>query len=327
MEDGACELSWHRALDRVIQRGLWHSYRGSHGGIWTVHPPNARKEDLAGWMLAMDAVDRGHAPAVQASHPDLVGTTADWLLPKRDEPFVFVVCGRDVPPGRALRCLESLKAPPGEDWGVILLDDDSSPRHSNFLLLASEGLGRRVTHIRTRPRRGLLANLVCAVRNVCTDPDSVIVTLDLDDALLGKNVLERLREEYGTGADMTVGSMLRTDKPAAYPVNFKEPARGNVWQHLRSFKKRLFDDIPDNLLRLNGEYVTIPNDWAYTLPLVRLATSPRWIRDPLYLHEPSGLGKGRDRAQREDLIARVIHRYCTWTRSMPQTQEGRRHGA
>ena len=58
-------------------------------------------------------------------------------------------------------------------------------------------------------RRGGLANLVSAVRHVMTRPDSVAVLLDLDDALIGRGVLETLRGAYDSGADFTVGTVLR----------------------------------------------------------------------------------------------------------------------
>ena len=61
---------------------------------------------------------------------------------------------------------------------------------------------------------------------ICTDPESVIVTLEADDALIGDRVLERLAVEYERGADVTVGSMLRTDKAADYPVVSTDRAKG-----------------------------------------------------------------------------------------------------
>ena len=54
-----------------------------------------------------------------------------------------------------------------------------------------------------------VANLVSAVRHVMTRPDSVAVLLDLDDALIGRGVLETLRGAYDSGADFTVGTVLR----------------------------------------------------------------------------------------------------------------------
>src|SRR5206468_3217399 len=130
---------------------------------------------------------------------------------------------------------------------------------------------------RARRRRGLLANLVLAIRSLCGNPNSVILTLDADDALLGNNVLDRVAREYERGADVTVGSLLRTDKHVRYPVNFESPRKnrgGNVWQHLRTFKKRLFDRVPDEDLRLDGQYVPMATDWAFMIPIVERAQNP-----------------------------------------------------
>ena len=159
-------------------------------------------------------------------------------------------------------------------------------------------------------RKGLLANLVTAVREVCGNPASIIVTLDADDALLGAGVLATLTKAYGGGADATVGTMLRTDKAAHYPAEFEDPKTnrgGNVWQHLRSFRKHLFDTVPDAVLKLDGGYVELANDWAYMLPIIERADCAVYVREPLYLYEPSGYGKGEDRIQREENIARLVN--------------------
>ncbi|MCK6479109.1 MAG: glycosyltransferase [Planctomycetes bacterium] len=305
-------LSWHRALDRLVQDRLWTSYRGGGDGIFAIHPPNDRKKCVDGWLAVLDGIERGQLASSQRDHAELVADPAEWLLPKREEPYVFVVCGRDVPPGRAQRCLDSLLRQEGGDWGVVLMDDGSSARCSRYLCEAARGFGARATRVRVRRRRGLLANLVWAIRHVCVDPETVIITVDLDDCLLGPGVLARVREAYARGAEVTVGSMLRTDKSALYPVDFEDPVRGNVWQHLRTFKKRLFDQVPEALLRPDGEYVDIPNDWAFMLPIVQMAERKEWIRDPLYLHEPSGVGKGRDRERRETEIGCVVERFRAW---------------
>lgn len=180
-----------------------------------------------------------------------------------------------------------------------------------------------------RERRGQLANTVLAVRHVCADPEAVIVTLDLDDALLGRDVARRILAAHRNGADVTVGSMLRTDKHVVYPVTFEEPRRargGNCWQHLRSFRKRLFDAVPDHELRLNGRYVDIAVDWSLMLPIVEVARQAEWIREPLYLYEPSGLGKGTQRAAREEQIRTLVARPSrNWARGMPRTTLLPRH--
>ena len=72
-------------------------------------------------------------------------------------------------------------------------------------------------------------------------------------------------------------------------------------------RKRLFDAIPDDALRLDGEYVDLANDWAFMLPIVEMARNPVHVTEALYLHEPSGVGKGAaGRAAREETVARLV---------------------
>lgn len=308
-QSGRLALPWHRAVDRAIQGGAGRSYRGGDRRTFYVHPPNSRKHDPDAWFGVLDRIERGVVPADQSGEPEWVGDLSTWLEPRRREPFVFVVSGRNVPPGRLRRCIDSMLRQQGEDWGAVVFDDASDARFAEYFEIAWKPLADRCTIIRNRRRRGLLANMVLAIRHVCADPRTVIVTLDADDALIGDGVLSRLAAEYREGADVTVGSMLRTDKAVSYPVCFDNPRRhrgGKVWQHLRSFRKRLFDAIPDEDLRLDGEYIDLANDWAYMLPIVEMAQHPVHIEEPLYLHEPSGTGKGVDRAARDEVIARIV---------------------
>ena len=302
-------LPWHRAVDRAVARGAGTSWRGGDRRSFHVHPPNARKGDREQWFMTLDRIEHGAVPAVQHGKVEWTGGPAEWMGPPRCEPFVFVVSGRNVAPGRFRRCLASIARQKGQCWGAVLFDDASSPRIAEHFEIACQALGPRCTVVRNRRRRGLLANMVTAIRTICIDPETVIVTLDADDALIGDRVLERLAAEYARGADVTVGSMLRTDKAADYPVEFEEPRQkrgGNVWQHLRSFRKRLFDAVPDEALRLDGGYVDIANDWAFMLPIVEMAENPVHIAEPLCLHEPSGSGKGAKRAEREATIGRIL---------------------
>jgi broad specificity phosphatase PhoE/glycosyltransferase involved in cell wall biosynthesis len=319
VEDGLPALSWHRSLDASIQAERLESLRGGGNHTYFIHPPNDLKQSVGDWMLILDLVEKGQLPEEQVGHVDLVGGPLLWVPDERSEPLVFVITGRNVPPGRALRCLTSLAAQSRTDWGAVIVDDGSSEWSREHLRLSVAPLKDRVTLLQPRERRGQLANTALAIRHVCTDPDSVIVTLDLDDALLGPGVADRILAEHRRGTDVTVGTMLRTDKHAEYPVTFDNPRQsrgGNVWQHLRSFRKYLFDAIPDHDLRIDGSYVDIAVDWAFMLPIVELAEHPVWIREPLYLYEPSGLGKGPSREERERQIAAVVSR-------PPRTRSGR----
>jgi broad specificity phosphatase PhoE/glycosyltransferase involved in cell wall biosynthesis/SAM-dependent methyltransferase len=309
LDEGIPVLSWHRSLDLAANEGRIASLRGASTGTAFVHPPNEFKRSVAEWMLMIDLIEKYPVPASQVGKVDLTGGPLLWTPRNRTEPFIFVITGRNVPAGRVAKCLESITKQNREDWGAVIVDDGSCLLHRESLRMAIEPWRDRITLIQPCERRGQMANMTLAIRHVCTNPKSVIITLDLDDSLIGADVLERLEKEYADGADVTVGSMLRTDKKADYPAVLQDPRRsrgGNVWQHLRTFHKALFDDIPDQYLRVGDGYVDIAVDWAFMLPIVEMAHHPVWIREPLYLYEPSGLGKGPDRLARESQIAAIM---------------------
>jgi len=222
-----------------------------------------------------------------------------------------MIGGRNVRPGTFQRCLNSVKKQYRQDWGAIVIDDASNLNCSDYAKLACMSLSKKITFLHNPIRRGLMENMIMSIKEICTNPNSVIVTMDADDSLIGRNVIDILDTHYSAGADVTVGSMLRTDKQKQYPVDFDSPRikrGGNVWQHLRSFRKYLFDAIPLSNFQVNQEYVELANDWAYMLPIIENAKSPVWIKKPLYLYEPSGIGKGSDREEREKIIEKIIEK-------------------
>ena len=238
LEGGRFAMPWHRAFDRFIASGEHRSYRGGDPSTAFIHVPNDRKSDENGMADIMDSVERGYVAPVQLDKVELAGSTVDWTGPKRSEPFVFVICGRNVDPGRFRRCFESLAAQDCHDWGAVVVDDASTNGFGDYAEVLFRDHANRVTIIRNATRRGALFNTWNAVTRFCDDPETVIITLDAADALLGERVLTRVRDEYETGADVTVGSMMRLDKVAFYPADFRQPRswRGNVWQHLRTFR-------------------------------------------------------------------------------------------
>ena len=324
LEDGQFGMAWHRAFDRFIATSEYRSYRGGDPRTATIHVPNDRKTEVESLFDVVGAVERGHVPAVQLENVDLNGSAADWAGPKRSEPFVFVICGRNVGPSRFKRCFESLAAQNSHEWGAVLVDDASTNGFGDYAAVLLANYGDRVTLVRNETRRGALYNTWSAVTRFCIDPETVIITLDADDALIGEHALSRVRAEYDEGADVTVGSMLRLDKEASYPVDFDNPRSwgSNVWQHLRTFKKYLFDAIDVEDLKLDGEWVDLANDWAFMIPIVEMASKPSHIPEPLYLYEPAIPKRQTERRERESIVARILAkpRYSRLERRMSSSQ-------
>ena len=308
LDNGRFAMAWHRAFDRFISSTDYHSYRGGDPRTATIHVPNDRKTDPGALFEIIDAVERGYVPPVQVGSVEMTGSDTNWAGPKRRERFVFVICGRNVDPGRFRRCFDSLTAQSGNDWGAVIVDDASANGFGDYAEMMIADYRDRITLIRNIERRGALYNTWRAVTRICSDPETIIITLDADDALIGPNVLDRLRAEYDGGADLTLGSMLRTDKEAIYPVKFDAPRSwdSNVWQHLRTFKKYLFDAIAVKDLKLDGEWMDLANDWAFMAPMVEMASNPRHIPDALYLYEPSDQKATYDRRKRDAIIARIL---------------------
>lgn len=311
-DDGKLELAWHRSMDQACLAGHAVSLRGGGRQTGFIHPQNSFKRSGREWNLVMAAIEQGALFNGQVGKVDLVGSSLEWLPPPRPEGFIYVVTGRNVPYGKMLRCYESMRRQTGHAWGAVVIDDGSD-EHSREACRRVFAQAPNITLLQPRRRRGQLANTITAIRNLCADPEAVIITLDMDDALIGTEVLKELANAHGSGADLTVGSMVRTDKSADYPANFTDLVSsrgGNVWQHLRSFRKRLFDGIPDWRLRLDGKYVEVCVDWAFMVPMVERALAPRHLSSKLYYYESSGLGKHGQRAEREAAIARIMKRYA-----------------
>ena len=310
LENGRFVLGWHRAFDRCIAGSEFRSYRGGDPRTAFIHVPNERKVDAEELLDILTAVERGYVPECQLGKVDLRGWVADWSGPQRAEPFVFVICGRNVDPGQFKRCIASLTVQSSSDWGAVVVDDASTNGFGDYVEILLANYRDRVTIVRNATRKGLLYNTWNAIANYCVDPRSVIITLDADDALIGTGVLERLRMEYEYGADVTVGSMLRLDKEAVYPADFERPRwwTSNVWQHLRTFRKCLFDAIDPEDLKLDGEWIDIATDWGFMVPIIEMAENPAYIAEPLYLYEPSERKRRTDRAFRDSVIARILNK-------------------
>ena len=185
------------------------------------------------------------------------------------------------------------------------MDDASTNGFGDYAAMLAADYSHRITLIRNETRRGALHNIWKAVNMICTDPETVIITLDADDALIGGHVLDRVQAEFADGADVTVGSMLRLDKQASYPANFDDPRwwDSNVWQHLRTFRKRLFDSIAREDLQIDEQWIDPAADWAFMVPIIEMAVSPRHVPDTLYLYEPAVPKDAESRRERDAVIA------------------------
>ena len=331
LQDGTLRRPWYRIMDEVLLETpsvLSSRYKLSENRQpFFVHPENHYKKDQTEYMLVADRVvsslplsgDARWKGQTVHGNPNLKMDAKTWFA-ERSEALVVLVQGYNVPLARAKQCLRSLfddlqnGAADLPEVGVIISDDASDAWQDTEALCeyAKENCSN-VSFISHHRNVGYLANFVHCVSQVCANPDTIIITLDMDDRLVstagGKgSVLAKIWNAAFADRrfDVAIGGMLRPDKPRnkPYPVEKTHPrfdpgAAGNVWTHARCFRKRLFDAIrPADLMAPDGDYFTsIGADWVYMIPMVEKAGPDRVfaIDFPTYLFLPSTV---IDRAQK-----------------------------
>ncbi|BAI61024.1 hypothetical protein MCP_0952 [Methanocella paludicola SANAE] len=289
--DGRLRLSWYQSIYEFQKRNGFVSLRGGDPRSFYVHPPNEYKRYEFTWLSIRERIGSGNIPDIQFENFDLVGIYEDWCLPKREEPYIFIICGRNITPAKFYRCWQSLKNQSRPYWGAIIIDDASTNGLPDYIGLLVKPYASKVTFIKNPSRKGVLQNIYDAIKNYCSNPYSVIIILDADDMLIGNSALNTIHRHYIAGADMTSGSTIRMDKGYYdYKPDFAHPRNhrgGDVWMHIRTFRKYLFDRIAQDDFINNGKWVDKFTELTYMVPIAEMASNPHHIKVPLYLWEPT----------------------------------------
>lgn len=299
------EYTWFRAMHLKQKELSISSVRGGDRRTFYIHPQNYRKSDSDIWLTILDRVEQGYIPECQYGEFDCMGSYYDWCSPKREEPYVFVSTVRNIAYDRFLRMFASLLSQTDERWGMVLIDDASDNGLSLFIEYITRPFRDRITLIRNRVRGGGLYNHYKAIHYFIKNDDTVVITLDGDDALLGDNVLSMIADRYENHyADVVIGRVYqnyRLQPHYRYPANFINPriTGGNVWQHIRSFRKYLFDslDIKDlkrlsdsgnsNKDKFSNRSTWLENcaDFAFMVPIVEMSHKPNLLEKFSYYYD------------------------------------------
>ena len=307
--DGHIVKMWHRSMEDVQRETGMQSVRGGDDRTFYVHPSNETK----GWLdmdPVRDLVGQGRFPAAQAEKWDMV-CDANWHYQSRPEHIVFLLMGRNTPKEKLQRCVASLTAQTDQDFGVILIDDDSEPLFSWKLDEHLGSIRERTTLVRRRTWQGYIQNFLLGSQ-ICTHCDTLIVVLDQDDVLMNADVVTSLKRAVSDGADLVNGLMIRPNKPARlYLTDYENPRSkggGNTWTHLRAFKKSLFDSVPTDQYQMDGDWIADVSDYATMLPMAELARKPLQLTDQYYVwHDRPGYSDSR-KIEQARLITALLAR-------------------
>lgn len=309
--NGKLKLPWHRSLDQKLseQKCMAQSYRGGGCDTFYVHVPNDIKKDLNFWYNILIQAEYGEIPEMQHGHFDLSLPKIAWL-PKLSNKYILLIRGRNVSTSKFRRCLYSVQKQDLKDVGILFVDAGSTtsiPEYLRELILQKYG-GHAIAFFNWRPLSAM-ENYYLAITQMCENPNSIIITLDMDDALIGNDVISTISKCYAQGVDLTVGSMIRTDKDSDYPAVFtgaRYNHGGNVWQHLRTFRKYLFDSVPKSYFLIDDSWIPYAEDWAFMLPMTEIAKHPMYIKKKCYFYEPTGSKSSQTREYRESIIEKIV---------------------
>ena len=152
------------------------------------------KQDLEYYDKTIDLVEQNKIPLEQRGQWDLIEGRHHWKYPERKEDVIFCATIKDWSPSLDKSDAPQPLYPKGSNWGAVLFDDCSTPKHQAWLALLVEEFSDRVTLVRRRferwTRRFILRNL----REICTREDPMIFSLGHEEILFDSDVLSFLSE-------------------------------------------------------------------------------------------------------------------------------------
>lgn len=308
--DGRLAEPWYRALHAHQRaRGL-RTPRGGDGRTFYIHPINTIKTSQDLLARVRDLVSQGHVPASYWGKWDVGLEAENWRYTPRGESVVVVARGRNTPLPKLDRFAAGLEMQTDQTFGVIAIDDASNDSSPRYLQERLQFLGARLTLIRHAVPHGYMPNNILAIRGVCSDPNTAVVVVDLDDALVDISAIRSVRSLFARSHDVVLAAPFRPDVPTkVYQPDFQNPRAtfgGDVWIHLRAFAKRLFDRLPDDALQLDGQWLRICDDYATMVPIVEMANSPIYIPEFWYWHERTTLRGPVEREENDRTILRLL---------------------
>ena len=197
-----------------------------------------------------------------------------------------------------------------DNYDIVYVDDcstDDTFKRASSILEESE---KKFTIVSNNKNQKALYNLHTQIHDA--KDETVIVTLDGDDALAGTNVLNILNEFYkDPNCWMTVGSYVQNDNymvvsPSVSEDYWNQNIRQAPWSfsHLRTFRKELFCKIEEKDLKdLDDRFYKCTFDRAMMYPMVEMAGKDRvrLVKDILYIYNRKN-PISVDRVQRYDQL-------------------------
>lgn len=207
------------------------------------------------------------------------------------------------------RCLDSIVRTVGDrkDCSVLLYNDCSTDYTTEQLGLYMKGTGIPFNIISNSSNAGKAHNLFVISRLPVIDRDSIVLFIDGDDYLNDEehSTLDTLDSTYETeGTEATLGSfVLCSDDPVSSRIvgamtnnqipcdtsSLGDPQKLWHWAHLKTCKFHLLNKVEDSFFMdaITGSFLKTGDDNFIFPRCLRLATTFKFIKEPLYVYDTS----------------------------------------
>ena len=185
-----------------------------------------------------------------------------------------------------------------DNWELVYIDDMSTDGTTLAVphYIQEKGFSDKVHFVSNTEKCYCLKNYYREIHKI--PDDSIIITLDGDDAFIDNTVLEYLNDIYqdssiwctfgdyemvGAGAPLYKEPLTDFPQEIVENNNFRN-YRWNV-HHLRSFYARLFKNIKVEDFYYEGDFIKVVEDVAFMLPILeQCGFHQKYISRPLYLY-------------------------------------------
>jgi len=193
-------------------------------------------------------------------------------------------------------CIRSVKMQSYENFECIIIDDISTD--NSVEVIKKEILNdTRFKLIINKEKAFALKNIYDGINYSNPSTEDVIITLDGDDWLAGKDVLKKVNDIYNTESCwITYGSYIeypskkkgKFSKQLPSQVIASRSYRDYEWctSHLRTFKHHLWSNIDKfDLLDSEGNFYKMTWDLAFMFPMLEMAgLKSHYVSAPLYMY-------------------------------------------
>lgn len=190
------------------------------------------------------------------------------------------------------RMLHSVYGQSYDNWRIELIDDMSSDvEHDSYLeafqvFRSLETHDTRLHYTFNKEKKWEVANVLHGISR-CKD-DDIVCRLDADDWLTDLDalaIIDQCYQQTGCDALWTAHRWGFSDRNISGPLPDGADPYKHPWvtSHMKTFRKRLINDVPDvNFRGEDGNYVRRAGDQAIYLPVLRNAQKRVFLPRVMY---------------------------------------------